>query len=108
MQFPPRRISKIGVLISALSLFILSVAHADKDVSRQDARPTPQWLRDGIIYEVFPRDFSPAANLNGVTAQLGELKRLGVTIIWIMPVHPIGEKGRKGAFGSPYSISDYY
>ena len=25
-----------------------------------------------------------------------------------MPIHPIGEKGRKGDFGSPYSIKDYY
>ena len=43
-----------------------------------------------------------------MTAQLDRLKDLGVTILWIMPIHPIGEKCRKGDFGSPYSIRDYY
>ncbi|MGH7976655.1 MAG: alpha-amylase family glycosyl hydrolase [Limisphaerales bacterium] len=78
------------------------------DVSRQTARNSPAWLRSGTIYEIFPRDFSPAGNLNGVTAQLDRLKNLGVTILWIMPIHPIGEKFRKGEYGSPYSIKDYY
>jgi glycosidase len=36
------------------------------------------------------------------------LKDLGVTVLWTMPIHPIGEKFRKGEFGSPYSIRDYY
>ncbi len=56
----------------------------------------------------FPRDFSPAGDLNGVTARLDQLQNLGVTILWIMPIHPIGEKFRKGEYGSPYSVKDYY
>jgi cyclomaltodextrinase / maltogenic alpha-amylase / neopullulanase len=76
--------------------------------AEQSARTSPAWLRDGVIYEIFPRDFSPAGNLNGVTARLDDLQHLGVTILWIMPIHPIGEKCRKGEFGSPYSVRDYY
>jgi cyclomaltodextrinase len=72
------------------------------------ARPSPAWLHAGTIYEIFPRDFSPAGNLAGVTARLDELHDLGVTILWLMPVHPIGKKLRKGGYGSPYSIRDYY
>lgn len=78
------------------------------DVSKQPARTSPAWLRDGVIYEIFPRDFSSVGDLNSVTAQLDRLKDLGVTILWTMPIHPIGEKLRKGGFGSPYSIKDYY
>jgi glycosidase len=78
------------------------------DVSGLPARPSPDWLRRATIYEVFPRDFSDAGNLNGVTKRLDELHKLGVNILWTMPVHPIGEKFRKGEFGSPYSIRDYY
>ena len=78
------------------------------DVSQMSARSVPDWLRDGTIYEIFPRDFSAAGDINGVTAQLDRLKDLGVTILWTMPIQPIGEQGRKGAFGSPYSIRDYY
>lgn len=72
------------------------------------ARTSPPWLRDAVVYEVFPRAFSPGGDLKGVTARLDELQRLGVTVLWTMPIHPIGEKLRKGAFGSPYSIRDFF
>ena len=32
---------------------------------------------------------------------------MGVTILWLMPIHPIGEKNRKGTLGSPYAVRDY-
>jgi cyclomaltodextrinase / maltogenic alpha-amylase / neopullulanase len=83
-------------------------ARAESDFSKETAQSGPQWLRDGVVYEIFPRHFSRAGDLNGVTARLDDLKNLGVTILWLMPIHPIGEKFRKGQFGSPYSISDYY
>jgi cyclomaltodextrinase / maltogenic alpha-amylase / neopullulanase len=96
-------------LFLLLSVLLLAPAFAQAgDPAKQTARHQPDWLRNGVIYEIFPRDFSPAGNLNGVTAKLDELKDLGVTILWVMPIHPIGEKGRKGDFGSPYSIKDYY
>ena len=97
-----------ALLACLLTISTCPVARADREVSGANARTSPQWLRDGVIYEIFPRDFSTAGNLNGVTAKLDDLQHLGVTILWLMPVHPIGEKGRKGAFGSPYSIKDYY
>ena len=81
---------------------------AGVDVSGITARPSPEWLRDGTIYEIFPRDFSAAGDLNGVTGKLDELHRLGVNILWTMPIHPIGKQARKGELGSPYSIKDYY
>jgi glycosidase len=81
---------------------------AEQNFSAQRARGAPEWLRGGVIYEVFPRDFSAAGNLNGVTARLDDLKDLGVKVVWLMPIHPIGEKFRKGEYGSPYSIKDYY
>ncbi len=79
-----------------------------EDLSKQNARTAPAWLREGLIYEVFPRNFSPEGNFNGVTARLDELKDLGVNILWLMPIHPIGEKMRKGTLGSPYAVRDYY
>ena len=98
-------VSAFCILLSALAP---PVRAADQDYSRQSARTSPPWLRDGVIYEIFPRDFSAAGNLNGVTARLDELKDLGVNILWIMPIHPIGEKARKGEYGSPYAVRDYY
>jgi cyclomaltodextrinase len=85
-----------------------TVSRAERDVSAETARPAPAWVRDAVIYEVFPRNFSAAGDLAGVTARLGELKELGITTVWLMPIHPIGEKFRKGPFGSPYAIRDYH
>jgi cyclomaltodextrinase len=100
---------KLCLLLAALCFVASQPLRADDTgSSKQNARTAPQWLRDGVLYEIFPRDFSPSGNLNGVTARLDQLKKLGVTILWVMPIHPIGEKFRKGNFGSPYSISDYY
>ena len=106
MNLQLRRFIQIVTVIGlALTTF---TGQAGPGLSTSHARSSPQWLRDGLIYEVFPRDFSPAGDLNGVTARLDDLKDLGVTVVWLMPLHPIGEKSRKGEYGSPYSIRDYY
>jgi glycosidase len=96
----------MGFLAMVTSLCRL--AARGEDFSLVAARTPPTWLRDGVVYEVFPRNFSAAGNLDGVTAGLDQLKDLGVTILWTMPIHPIGEKLRKGELGSPYSVRDYY
>ena len=98
----------IALCLGAGCLLTSHATAAERDVSSEKARTAPQWVRDGIVYEVFPRVFSATGNLEGVTARLDELKDLGVTIVWLMPINPIGAKFRKGEYGSPYSISDYY
>ncbi|UCF34196.1 MAG: alpha-galactosidase [Phycisphaerales bacterium] len=72
------------------------------------ARVSADWVRDAVIYEVYLRSFSPGGDFKGLEKRLGELKQMGVTVIWLMPIHPVGEKKRKGALGSPYSVRDYY
>jgi cyclomaltodextrinase len=78
-----------------------------RDWSRETARAVPEWVRDAVVYEVFPRAFSPEGNLSGVTARLDHVHDLGATVVWLMPIHPIGALKRKGSFGSPYSIRDF-
>ena len=101
------------VLVTALlsltlqSLATFSPRVSSQDVSKEQARAVRDWVRDGVIYEVYPRAFSPQGNFNGVTAQLDRLKDLGVTIIWLMPIHPIGQEKKKGTIGSPYAVRDY-
>lgn len=79
-----------------------------RDVSKATARTVPAWVRDGVIYEIFPRAFSASSDFNGVTARLDELKNLGVDILWLMPIHPVGQEKKKGSIGSPYAVRDYY
>src|ERR1044072_3609329 len=85
-----------------------SGAVAQPTLANRTARTSPEWLRDGVIYEIFPRNFSAEGNFNGITARLDELKDLGVNILWLMPIHPLGQKMRKGTIGSPYAVRDYY
>ncbi|HWX19063.1 MAG TPA: alpha-amylase family glycosyl hydrolase [Candidatus Binatia bacterium] len=101
------RPSRLGHLLGLLGLLLNSTPLRAGELSEQTARTSPQWLRDGVIYEIFPRNFSPEGNFNGITARLDELKDLGVDILWLMPIHPIGQKMRKGSIGSPYAVSDY-
>jgi glycosidase len=80
---------------------------ADSAAALPAARQSPEWLRDAVVYEVFPRAFSQQGNFKGVIAQLDRLKDLGVTVLWLMPVHPMGKLKAKGSLGSPYSVRDY-
>ena len=87
----------------------LTVAAAlGEETNTPAARKSPAWLRSGVMYEIFPRNFSVSGDLNGVTARLDELEDLGVDILWLMPVHPLGEKLKKGSVGSPYCVRDFY
>ena len=102
------RVLVVALLAAALSVRISLAQQPLRDVSRVSARPAREWVRDGIIYEIYPRDFSAAGNFNGITAQLDRLKDLGITILWLMPIHPIGQEKKKGTIGSPYAVRDYY
>jgi len=67
----------------------------------------PEWSYDDTIYELNVRQFSQEGTFKAVTKRVPELKELGVDIVWIMPVHPIGEVKRKGELGSYYAVKDY-
>ena len=68
----------------------------------------PEWTRSATIYELNTRQFTPEGTFAAAMAHLPRLKRLGVDIIWLMPIHEIGRVNRKGSLGSPYSVKDYY
>ncbi len=68
---------------------------------------TPDSVRDLIIYEVYVRNHGPNGTFDDVTADLPRIRDLGVDVVWLMPIHPIGLEGRKGSLGSPYAIRDY-
>lgn len=94
----------IVVLVAASGAF----AQQPRDIAKQLARAPRPWVRDGVIYQIYPRAFSAEGNFKGITAQLDRLKDLGVNILWLMPIHPIGQEKKKGTIGSPYAVRDYY
>ena len=66
-----------------------------------------KWTYDSVVYEVNVRQFSPEGTFNAVKAEVPRLKELGVDILWLMPIYPIGEAERKGSLGSYYAVRDY-
>ena len=99
----------VAALAAVILLSAPASARQQRDVSKERARASaPAWVRGGVIYEIYPRQFSEQGNFAGVTAQLDRLKELGVNILWLMPIHPIGQEKKKGPIGSPYAVRDYY
>ncbi len=96
------------VVLAAILPLILASRGGAAETMPATARPVPAWIRDAVVYEIFPRQFSPAGNFAGVTARLDELKQLGVSVVWLMPIHPVGRLKAKGTVGSPYAVKDYY
>ena len=67
----------------------------------------PEWAKNAVIYQVNVRQFSDEGTFAAVETQLDRLSELGVDILWLMPIHPIGMEGRKGTLGSYYAVQDY-
>lgn len=85
----------------------------------------PDWSKNAAIYEVNLRQYSPDGSLKSFEKHLPRLKKMGVKILWLMPIHPIGVVNRKATpelnfseitdtterakyLGSYYSVKDYY
>ncbi len=60
-----------------------------------------------VIYEMNLYNFTSAGTLNAAKDKLGELRTLGIDIVWLMPIQPRSTKNKIGSLGSPYAISDY-
>ena len=67
----------------------------------------PDWTYDAVVYEMNVRQYTPEGTFAAAAEHLPRLKELGVDIVWMMPIYPIGVKERKGTLGSYYAISDY-
>ena len=71
------------------------------------AKQTNISLRGDVIYSIYVRNHTPEGTFRAIVPDLDRIRALGTDIIWLMPIHPIGEKGRKGSMGCPYANRDY-
>jgi len=71
------------------------------------AKETNIRLRSDVIYSIYVRNHTPEGTFRAVIPDLDRIKALGTDIIWFMPIHPIGVKGKKGSLGCPYANRDY-
>lgn len=101
-----------------LMIMLLFCSACEKQDSNDNNKPIPSTdpvqygvpytgvpdARDAIIYQVNIRAFSNTRNFQGVIARLDSIKALGANVIYLMPIHPVGQKN---AINSPYCIKDY-
>ena len=92
-------------LVASTSAIAMSPSPAAEPVSPGMAHVP--WSRHAAIYQVNVRQFTADGTLEAALADLPRLKALGVDILWLMPLQPIGQLERKGTLGSYYSIRDY-
>lgn len=100
------------LLTTVITIFLLSnftfAQQQPRDFSKENARTSQEWVKDAVIYEIFPRQYSNKGDFNSITKDLDRLRDLGVTVLWLMPIHPIGKLKAKGTVGSPYAVKDFY
>ncbi|MEI6433579.1 MAG: alpha-amylase family glycosyl hydrolase [Bacteroidota bacterium] len=89
---------------------ILTLAACSPKPTAEKSGPSPhvEWSRNATIYEVNIRQFTPEGTFTALEKELPRLQKMGVDILWLMPINPLGKKNRKGSLGSYYSVSDYY
>lgn len=95
-------------------------AEADAALHEREARPSPEWLTRGVMYQVWLRSFTPEGTLAAATKRLEGVAGLGATIVYLGPMclqdadmRPEFWSKRQKASGTnnprnPYRIADYY
>ena len=110
-------------LVRAFGLAVLvfaAVSSFGSNAWMQEARKTPAWFTEGVMYQIQPRAFTPEGTLKAAEKRLPYLKDLGVTIAYLVPVMKMdtsmdrsfwSPRQIKSGFNSPknqYRIADYF
>jgi 1,4-alpha-glucan branching enzyme len=92
---------------SVLILFLLACFSDVFSQNTGDEWTTPKWAANATIYEVNVRQYTKEGTFKAFEANLPRLRAMGVDVLWLMPIYPIGVLGRKGSLGSYYAVKDY-
>ena len=68
---------------------------------------TKNIISQSVLYEANIRQYSNEGTFNAFANDLPIIKKLGVKILWLMPINPISTTKSKGPLGSYYAVSDY-
>lgn len=96
----------LRAFLSPLLLLVLfQLANAQDPVQYGRHYDQVPYTKDIDIYQVNIRAFSPGSNLAGVTARLNNIKNLGMNVVYLMPLYPVGTDAKSS--NSPYCIKDF-
>jgi len=101
-----------SLLVLSLAVMVVSFAQGESKNKKNTEKNMSElkhvdWSRNANIYEVNIRQYTPEGTFKAFEKHLPRLKKMGVDILWIMPIHPVSELNRKGTLGSYYAVQDY-
>ena len=111
-----------GLPTRALAALLLSLATAAAlgvEPAKVSARPSPEWLTRGVIYQIWLRGFTPEGTLSAATKRLPQVADLGANIIYLSPICLQDDDMRREFWSTrqkasgtnnprnPYRIKDY-
>jgi len=68
---------------------------------------TKKDLRQLMLYQVYVRNHTEEGTFKALEKDLNRIKELGTDVLYLIPIHEIGQKQKKGELGCPYSIKDF-
>lgn len=101
-------ISKVFLIVIVFTVFSFCGCGKDNAVQPNSlSNSQVPNTEDIVMYEINLRAFSHEGTFNGISARLDSIKALGVNVIWLMPIYPVGALKSVGQLGSPYSVQNY-
>jgi glycosidase len=100
----PKILAVIALIVTGILIWSCT---GSKKGAGKTAVVHPEWSKNAVIYEVNLRQYTPEGTFKAFEQHLPRLSAMGVDILWLMPVNPIGVQNRKGSLGSYYSVKDY-
>lgn len=112
LKYPQMEKLTLGIVLIIIT-FIVIIVGCSVPAKKEALKPVvsevvhPEWTENAVIYEVNTRQFTPEGTFKAFSEHLPRLKNLGIDILWLMPINPIGVKNRKEPLGSYYSVRDF-
>ncbi len=107
-------------MVVLLALATSTRAASPTPLNERPARPSPEWVTAGVMYQIQPRAFTPEGTLKAATARLPKVAELGIDIIYICPVFVSDDDPNREGWSprqkaskmnnprNPYRMMDYY
>ena len=108
------------LMLAITLLSLLSVGLQASEQNGQAARPTTDYVKQSVIYQIHPRVFTKEGTLKAAEAHLPGLAELGVDILYLLPVFVSDDDMDRAGWSSsqkasgmnnprnPYRMKDYY
>ena len=100
-------INSLQKILIIIIITFTTGCNLSKDNTNPNEVNHPKWVKNANIYEVNIRQFTKEGTFKAFQKHLPRLQKIGVKILWLMSIYPIGLENRKGSLGSYYAVKDY-